>query len=222
MNDLAMSIQPYLNQYGYWAVFLSIFLEDFGLPLPGETILVTASLLAAHGNLNIFLLLAIAWFAAVFGDNVGYAIGRYGGRRFVIRYGHRVLITQKRLEYAENFFCRYGGIVVMAARFFEVLRQLNGIAAGIVRMPWWKFVLYNVLGAGLWVGFWGIVSFKLGQYMKEIGSAFQNLELIVLATFLTTGIAVTIHLLRKKSRKKKSPDSDNQDPPPPCKIDGGL
>jgi membrane protein DedA with SNARE-associated domain len=217
MTDLALIIIPYLNHYGYWAVFFVILLEDFGLPLPGETLLITAALLASNGNMNIFLLLFVAWSAAVIGDNIGYVLGRYGGRVFVLRYGHHIFITPNRIEYAENFFCRYGSIVVMTARFFEILRQLNGIVAGIARMSWWKFLTFNALGAMLWVGFWGTISYKIGQQIDVFENGFKNFKYIFLATFILTGIGIITHFLRKKWRRGKSGDEDKRINPP-CKL----
>jgi membrane protein DedA with SNARE-associated domain len=99
---------------------------------------------------------------AVAGDNIGYAIGRFGGCRVVLRYGRYVLISRERLTYTATFFRKHGGAMVAVARFFVVLRQLNGIVAGIAEMPWWHFLFYNALGAVLWVGFWGTLAYELG------------------------------------------------------------
>ena len=85
------------------------------------------------------------------GDNIGYAVGRFGGRRLIVRYGARIGLTESRLAMVEAFFQRHGGEVVLVARFFAVLRQLNRIVAGSVGMGWWRFLAYNAVGAALWV-----------------------------------------------------------------------
>jgi membrane protein DedA with SNARE-associated domain len=139
------SFKPFLLHYGYWAVFGAILLEDFGLPLPGEALLIAGSVLASQGDMHIVPLLLFAWTGAVTGDNIGYGIGRFAGRRLVLRYGRYVLITNRRLDYAENFFRNHGGVVVVAARFIEILRQLNGIIAGMARMEWRHFIAYTFL-----------------------------------------------------------------------------
>lgn len=154
MNSLLATAHPYIVQYGYGALFGVLFTESLGLPLPGETFLIAASLLAVQGQLNIWLVVVTAWSAAVLGDNVGYAIGRFGGRKLVVRHGARVGISAERLDKTERFFADYGPEVVIVARFFPVLRQLNGIVAGSVSMGWKRFVVYNALGALLWVGAW--------------------------------------------------------------------
>ncbi|MEJ2365730.1 MAG: DedA family protein [Deltaproteobacteria bacterium] len=161
MSDLLTTVKPYLDQYGYWALFGAILLEDFGMPVPGETLLIASAFLASQGEMHLVPLLLIACVAAVTGDNIGYAIGRFGGRKLVLRYGHYVLISEKRLQKAEGFYRRYGGAVVVMARFFAVLRQLNGIVAGTTKMSWRRFLLYNVLGAALWVSFWTMLFYEV-------------------------------------------------------------
>jgi membrane protein DedA with SNARE-associated domain len=140
-----------------------LFLEAFGLPLPGETLLIAGALLASQGTLHIVPLMAAAWLAAVLGDNVGYAIGRFGGRQLVLRYGRHLGITDDRLNRVERFFARFGGAVVVFARFFVVLRQLNGIVAGTLGMGWWRFAACNGAGAALWVTLWALGVYILGR-----------------------------------------------------------
>ena len=161
-------IAPYLDQYGYFAVFGGILLESFGVPLPGETMLIAGAALAARGGLHIVPLLACAWVAAVLGDNIGFAIGHFGGRRVVVRYGARIGITDSRLDKVEKFFERFGGEVVLVARFFALARQLNGIVAGTVGMNWWRFLAYNGIGAALWVGAWGIGVYAIGERLGAL------------------------------------------------------
>jgi membrane protein DedA with SNARE-associated domain len=156
--------KPWLEQYGYLALFGGVFVEGFGLPAPGETLIIGASLLAAQGDMQLAAVLPIAWLAAVLGDNVGYLLGRWGGRQLFLRIGVRA----DHLARVERFFKRFGGAVVVAARFFEILRQLNGVVAGGLRMPWWRFVAFNALGAALWVGLWGSGAFLLGSHFTQV------------------------------------------------------
>ena len=167
------AVRHFVIEYGYLAVFLGILLEDFGLPTPGETLLVTGAIFASHGQLNIMWLLPIAWAAAVCGDSVGYIIGAKGGNKLLTHYGEKIGITEERLLRVEAFFERYGDIVVVFARFFVILRQLNGIVAGTLEMPWPRFFIYNAIGAALWVGFWGGATYWLGrrffEYLRSFG-----------------------------------------------------
>ncbi len=161
-------IEPYLRDYGAAAVFVVVFFESFGAPLPGESLVIGSALLAAKGDMDIGTLLGAIWLGAVLGDNVGYAIGLFGGRRLVLRHGARVGITEPRLAKVEAFFRRFGGEIVLVARFFVLLRQFNGITAGTVNMPWPKFLLYNALGAALWTAVWGYGAYALGHHMTAI------------------------------------------------------
>lgn len=160
-------VRHFVTDYGYLAVFLGIFLEDFGLPTPGETMLIAGAVLASRGSLNIMWLLPVAWAAAVTGDSIGFLIGATGGNKLLTRFGAKVGITEERLKNVEAFFARYGDIVVVFARFFVILRQLNGIVAGTLEMPWPRFFLYNAIGAALWVGCWGGATYWLGRRFFE-------------------------------------------------------
>jgi membrane protein DedA with SNARE-associated domain len=197
MESLIAVLKPYLHQYGYWTVFFAIMLEDFGLPVPGEAVLVASALLASEGAMQIVPLLLTAWIAAVIGDNIGYTIGRFGGRFLVFHYGHYVFVTKSRLEYAEGFFGKYGKIVVIGARFFLILRQLNGIVAGISKMDWRYFLPYNAIGAALWVGLWGTLFYVLGQTVTHVANVFETFLFIA---FMVTVVVVGFYLWR--SRKK--------------------
>ncbi|QID16411.1 DedA family protein [Nitrogeniibacter mangrovi] len=135
-------------------VTLVIALEALGAPLPGETLMIAlgTSLAARHESLvPVFFAL---WVGAVAGDNIGYLIGRRFGRNAVLHHGTRFGLTEARLQRAEAAFARYGVALVLVARFFVLLRQLNGVLAGTLALPWWRFVLANTLGGALWVGLW--------------------------------------------------------------------
>lgn len=162
--------QPWLEQYGYFALFASVFLEGFGMPTPGESLIVAASLLAGRGDMHIAPVLLAAWLAAVMGDNVGYLLGRKGGQHLL----HKVGVKPDHLARVEGFFRHYGGGIVVLARFFPILRQLNGVVAGSMKMPWWEFLTFNALGATLWVGFWGGGVYFLGGHFEQVEQAFRG------------------------------------------------
>ena len=161
-------VAPILDRWGYLAVAGVIGVESFGVPAPGQTIMVAAAIYSSWGRLNIFAVAAISFIAAVLGDNIGYWIGVRGGRRAVHRFGKYIFITPARLERAEKFFARRGNRIVVVARFIDGLRQLNGVIAGITAMPWRTFLIYNAIGAALWVGWWSTVSYLLGTHLVEI------------------------------------------------------
>ncbi|MFF7969521.1 DedA family protein [Streptomyces sp. NPDC007903] len=199
-------LAPLLGHYGYWAVGAVIFLEDFGVPAPGETILLAAGVYAGAGELNIVAVAAIAFAAAVVGDNVGYVIGRTGGRAFVERWGRYILLTPKRFEAAEAFFRRHGGKIVTVARFVEGLRQANGIIAGTTGMAWPRFLAFNALGAALWVGLWSSLAYLAGSHITAVYDEIVRYQRYVLvAVGLLVAALVVRHLVRRgRARRSDS------------------
>jgi membrane protein DedA with SNARE-associated domain len=157
-------IQPWVAAYGAFALFASIYLESFGAPVPGESVLVAASVLAARGDLAIIAVVAAAWLGAVLGDSTGYAIGRVGGRPLLMRFGPNIGMTAQRFELVADKVRRYGFLIVLLARFVVLLRQLNGLVAGALSMSLTKFVPANVIGAALWVGVWGLGPYFFGTW----------------------------------------------------------
>ena len=157
-----------LNHFGYWAVLLLVMVEDFGIPVPGETVLIAASVYAGAGRLNVVGVGLVGFTAAVLGDNIGFAIGHFGGRALVLRWGRYIRLTEERLAHAEAFFERHGGWIITVARFIEVLRQANGIVAGITGMRWRRFLVFNALGAALWTGTWVSLGYLAGSHISTI------------------------------------------------------
>jgi membrane protein DedA with SNARE-associated domain len=200
LADLA----PVLDQWGYAAVGGLLFLEDFGVPAPGETVLIAAAVYAGAGQLNVFAVAAIAVVAAVCGDNIGYLIGRYGGNRLVRRYGRYVLLTPARVERAEAFFTRHGGWIITVARFVEGLRQANGIIAGLSEMPWRRFLAYNTLGAVLWVGTWVSVGYFAGDHIDTLYAAFRRYELYVV---VAAGVVIAALIVRHLVKRRRAADT---------------
>ncbi len=205
--DFIGAFRHFVVDYGYLAVFLGIFLEDFGLPTPGETMLIAGAVLASHEQLNIYWLLPIAWLGAVLGDSIGYLIGARGGNKLMVKYGSRIGITDARLNKVEQFFERYGDIVIVFARFFVILRQLNGIVAGTLQMPWPRFFFYNALGAALWVGFWGGATYWLGRRFFEYLRSFGWTEhmLLIIGAIVAVAVIARLWWHWRSKRGKASP-----------------
>ena len=198
LPQIVQDLAPFLDRYGYWAILGSGFFEDFGVPLPGETMLIAGSFFAALGRLDIAWVMLLAFVGAVAGDNVGYAIGRFGGRRVVLRFGRYVIVNEARLGRAEAFFGRHGGKVVAVARFVEGFRQLNGVVAGVSRMAWWRLA-YNALGAALW----GSVGYFFGDRLGAVVAVFERFELYFVAgAVLLVTLAVAYKLIRRRREKR--------------------
>ena len=196
------ALEPTLNNYGYLAVAGLVLIEDFGLPVPGETVLILGAVYAGSGRLSIVLVVLLGFLGAVVGDNIGFAIGRFGGRRLVKRWGRYILLTPERLDKATAFFERHGGKVIAIARFVEGLRQVNGIVAGTTGMHWAKFLPFNALGAALWVGVWSAVGYFSGSHITTIYDTASRYS-----TYLGIAVAVAIIALivRQLVRRRRRP-----------------
>lgn len=194
------ALEPTIARHGYVAVGGLIFLEDFGVPVPGETALITAAVYAGSGHLSLVAVAVVAFLAAILGDNLGYVIGRLGGKALVSRYGRYVGLTARRYESAEKFFQRQGPKIVVIARFVEGLRQANGIIAGTTEMHWRTFLIFNALGAALWVTTWTLVGDLAGQHLDTIYRDFQRYSLIaVILAVIAIAIVVVRHLRHRRT-----------------------
>ncbi|HWQ00995.1 MAG TPA: DedA family protein [Gaiellaceae bacterium] len=163
---LTGSITSFIDQHGQWA-FLLLFglvaLESFGLPLPGETALITCGVLASQGALSIVAVIGIAALAAIVGDNAGYWVAREGGRPLLNRYRLTRQYAERYLPRGERFFERHGGKTVFFARFVAVLRVTAAWIAGLSRMHWWKFLGWNAAGGIVWATGVGLIAYFLGN-----------------------------------------------------------
>jgi membrane protein DedA with SNARE-associated domain len=199
-----------LDHFGYWAVLLFVMIEDFGIPVPGETVLIAASVYAGAGRLNVVAVGVVGFIAAVIGDNIGFAIGHYGGRALVLRWGRYVRLTEQRLDKAEAFFNHHGAWIITVARFIEVLRQANGIIAGITGMRWLRFLVFNALGAALWVGTWVSLGYLAGSHIDTIYhyiTQYSTYVLIALAVLLAGYIARRVLRRRRRATQARKPAS---------------
>jgi membrane protein DedA with SNARE-associated domain len=200
------SLEPTLNRYGYLAVIGLVLIEDFGVPVPGETVLILAAVYAGTGRLNIVLVALLAFCGALLGDNIGFGIGHFGGRPLVERYGRYIFLTPERLEKATGFFVRHGGKIIIVARFIEGLRQANGIIAGISGMHWSRFLVFNAIGAALWVAVWTSIGYFSGSHINTIYDDVTRYYKYLLIA-LGLGVAGYIALRVMRARRARAPDA---------------
>jgi membrane protein DedA with SNARE-associated domain len=146
--------------------------EGIGIPLPGETALIIASVIAGSKHeLNIVEVILVAAAASVVGRIVGYAIGRNFGYWLLLRYGGYVGITETRIKLGQYLFLRHGGKIIVIAQYIPVLRTLAGILAGANRMPRYPFMVTNIVGASLWAAFFGIAAYTLGRQVERLAGS---------------------------------------------------
>jgi membrane protein DedA with SNARE-associated domain len=171
--SLVEHLQPFVQHYGYFAVLLFVALESAGIPLPGETILISAAIFAGQGTLNIYLVIATAALAAIAGDNAGYWVGREFGFPLIYKYGSLIRVDEGRLKVAQYLFVRHGGKIVFFGRFVAVLRAFAAFLAGVNHLPWPRFLIFNALGGIVWATIFGLGGFWLGlafeHYARPVG-----------------------------------------------------
>jgi membrane protein DedA with SNARE-associated domain len=199
------TLQNALNEFGYAAVALSIMIESSGIPFPGETMLLLASFYAAVSHqLQIPLVIACAAIGAIIGDNIGYLIGRTGGRAFVLRYGKYVFIKPEYLTLAEAYFAKHGNKTVFFGRFIALLRAWAAFLAGINHMNWRTFLFYNAAGGILWATIYGSLGYIAGRFFHDNFAQVERLATTL--GWLGTGlivVAVLIALFFIRARRHK-------------------
>jgi membrane protein DedA with SNARE-associated domain len=186
-----------VHHYGLIALFLVVMLESGGVPLPGETALVAASIFASQGKLNIVEVIAVAAAAAIIGDNLGYWVGRTGGRRLIERFGLLRRWSERALPWSERFFQRHGAKTIFLARFFSVLRVTAAWLAGISRMHWWTFFLWNATGGICWAALVGLVAYYVGHAAADAIGRYGLLGGAALVVLLVIVLGA-MHLWKKR------------------------
>ena len=202
MNDGLELLRGFFDQYGYWTVFVALLLENAGVPVPGETVLLFASFLAFDEQelrLRYIILVGIA--AATIGDNIGYWIGRKGGRPLLERYTHLFRIPMSVIEKGERVFAKHGSVTIFFARFVFGMRIIAGPMAGVLRMDWRKFSFFNFLGAALWVTVISIVGYKFGEEWESLVRVMGRVNLVIGIIALWIAYMVwRAYRIRKKQR----------------------
>lgn len=198
MNDLVGQLQGYFQHYGYWTLAVALLLENAGVPVPGETILLVASVLAStQHSLHLPAIILVGTLAAVLGDNLGYGAGRWGGRPLLERYRRLFRVTPHALARGERLFQRYGAVTVFLARFVFGLRMLAGPLAGVLRMHWQRFLTFNVLGAATWVLVIASLGYFFGGRLPGLVHTMRTLNLVLLALLVLAALFLGKRLLAR-------------------------
>jgi len=191
-------VQPLVAQYGLYAVFVIVMLESAGVPLPGETALVLASIYAgATGDLHIAQVIAAAAAGAIIGDNMGFWVGRHFGMPLLKRYGRFIHLDEKRLAFGEAMFRRHGAKIVFFGRFIEILRIFAALLAGVNRYGWGSFMFYNAAGGIVWATVFGLGGYFFGEAIHRFTGP---VGLIALAGVIL-GIGVSWWVVRRQEAR---------------------
>ncbi len=203
MNFSSHTLQTILSSWGYVAVLGFVAIESSGIPFPGETMLVAAAVYAGTGHLNIVLVIVAGAAGAILGDNLGYAVGRTGGRALVERYGKYIRVDTSKLATAERFFAKHGDKTVFFGRFVAVLRAWAAFLAGLNRMHWIKFGAFNAAGGIVWATLYGVLGFELGKNLPLLHKIEQTLGVAgVVAAVIVVAAAFILH---RRHRGRNAP-----------------
>jgi len=199
-------LRDFFHDYGYWTVAIALLLENAGIPVPGETILLFASFLAySERELHLPIIIIVATAACTLGDNLGYLIGRRGGRRLLARYQDIFRIRDKTIARGERLFARYGSLTIFFARFVFGMRIIAGPLAGVLHMEWKRFVVFNFLGAVVWVTVITCVGYFFGSQWEALLRVMHRINLGIAAA-----VGVVALLLWWRHRRKRQ-GSDSED-----------
>ncbi|MHB1527021.1 MAG: DedA family protein [Candidatus Dormibacteria bacterium] len=194
-----MNLSPghLLHAYGYLAVLVAPMVESTGIPFPGETMLILAAVYSAEtGRLSLPVVILMAAVGAIMGDNFGYGIGHFFGRRLLERWGRLVGLDHRRLLLLDRFFARRGRLAVFVARFLSVLRTFGAVLAGAGEMPWRTYLLFNALGGAAWATAYGLLGFALGRAYQHLSGTIGAVG-VGLAVAVAVVVIVLVFLARK-------------------------
>jgi membrane protein DedA with SNARE-associated domain len=178
-----------ISAHGYWIVVAAVALESMGIPVPGETALVTAAIFAGTTHrLNIEFVIAAAAIGAIVGDNIGYLLGRKFGYILLLRYGRLARIDASRIKLGQYVFARHGAKVVFFGRFVAVLRALAALLAGINYMGWRRFLFFNASGGIVWAAGYGFAAYVFGERLERLRGPVAVIGLVLAAAACVGGI----------------------------------
>jgi membrane protein DedA with SNARE-associated domain len=195
-----------VHHYGLIALFLIVMLESGGVPLPGETALIAGGVYASSGELDIVAVIAVAAAAAIVGDNLGYWVGRTGGRRLLERWRFVRRWSEPVLPWAEGFFHRHGAKTIFIGRFFSVLRVTAAWMAGVSRMRWWRFFAWNAAGGICWAVLVGLVAYFAGHAAADAISRYGLIAGVALVVLAAAAFA-SYHVWKKRLLRAESKPS---------------
>ena len=198
-HSIFQTLSQFFSTYGYWVILFGVMLENAGIPIPGETVLLFAGFLAYHGKIGLVPSILVAIAGATIGDSIGFLIGHFGGRPFVNRFIRWFPVIRKSFDHSQALFLKYGQWAVFTGRFITGLRMFAGILAGLFRMRYRRFLTFNFSGAVVWAIAVTYVGFLFGNSWNRVQRHLLEINEIVMAAVLVAVlVGVTSYYLRKK------------------------
>jgi len=201
-DTIFQTLSHFFQSYGYWVIFFGVMLENAGVPVPGETVLLFAGFLAFHGQLRLNRAILTAIAGATIGDSLGYAVGHFGGTALVRRLRGRFLMSARHYDRAQTLVLKHGHWAVFVARFITGLRVLAGPFAGAFLMPYPRFLLFNFSGAVVWAITIGCAGFLFGSNWGRLVRLVKAADLVILA-LVVVGAVVAGFIYARRQKKRK-------------------
>lgn len=202
LHQLGSMAIDWINSIGYWGIFLGMVLESACIPIPSEVIMPFGGYLVSTGHLNIWGVIIIGTIGNIVGSLIAYAVGHWGGKRFIDRFGKYVFLSKKHLESAENWFDKRGEITVFVSRILPAIRTFISLPAGIARMNLIKFLTYTAIGSIFWSGILTYVGYALGKNWENIQNILHPISYVVAVIVLV----IIVYLIAKVVKNKNVSD----------------
>ena len=213
VETIFQTLTIFSAKYGLWAIFFGVMLENAGLPVPGETILLFAGFLAYQGEVHLWRAILTGIVAASIGDSLGYCVGRYAGRSFVEKYVRRISILSRQFDRAQAHIQKHGHWAVFVSRFITGLRVFAGPLGGMFHMPYPRFLFFTSTGAVVWATTVVSVGFLFGSSWESLVQFVEKSHRVTLLAIAgAVGIGVIVYFIRRK--KKGATERESSNPPP--------
>ena len=202
-DTIFQTLSRFFAQYGYWVIFFGVMLENGGVPVPGETVLLFAGFLAHEGKINLERAIITGIAGASIGDTLGYCLGRYGGKAFIERYRKRLGFFARHFDRAQKFYLKHGQWAVFVARFITGLRMFSGLLSGSFNMPYLRFLAFDFSGAVIWSTAICCVGFIFGSNWQRLVELVKEFDWILLSV-LALGIVIAVIFYYARRRKESA------------------
>lgn len=202
-------IITFLEQYGYWAMFITMVLENANIPIPSEVVLGFSGYLIAQGVFEMYTTMVVATLAGVVGSVISYWLGEWGGRPLLIKYGRYIFFNEHKFELAEKMFNKYGGAAVFFGRLLPGIRTFISFPAGIARYPMGRFILWTVLGTIPWTILLVWLGVKLGEHWQDLIEYNHELLIAMIAVFVVAAAIFGFRYYKNRKNKESNHTETN-------------
>jgi len=199
LNHIVAMVVNFIIHLGYWGVGVGMAIESANIPLPSEVILPFGGYLASQAKLTYWGVVLAGTIGGIAGSALSYALGYWGGRPLLVRYGRYISVTENKLDQADRWFARYGNFTVMFARVLPIVRTFISLPAGIARINFPLFILYTLIGSLPWCMFLTFLGVKMGQNWDVLSTYFHRVDLLIGAVIVAL-ILYSLYRSRKRRR----------------------